>query len=97
MGQDFFHGSVIELGEFLVELSIKEDYFLESVDCGLLVIKWNEDLLTVEASYVIVEWFPMMLLDAVEVSRKLFLLLVTRKLFNKGVCKLSEGGYGVIG
>ena len=56
-GQDVFHGSAIELGEFPVEFTIREESFPEGIECGLLVAKRNRDLLSVEAFYVVVKWF----------------------------------------
>ena len=36
-GQDIFHGSVIELGELLVEFVVREESLPKGVDGGLLV------------------------------------------------------------
>ena len=36
-GQDVFHGGVVELSEFLVELAIREESLFKGVDCSFLV------------------------------------------------------------
>ena len=66
--QDIFHSGAVEIGEFLVELSVSEESLLEIIKCSLLIAKWNGDLLLVEASDVVVEWLTLMLLDFVEIS-----------------------------
>ena len=68
LGQDILHHGAIEFSEFFVELSIKEEFLLESVDCSLLIAEWNRDLLLVKASDVVTEWLAATLQDAVEVS-----------------------------
>ena len=79
-----FHGKAIKLNKFLVEL---EKSFPESVDYGLLIAEWNGDLLMIEASYIVTEWLPMMLLNVVTVSGE---LLATHKMFYEGVRELSK-------
>lgn len=97
LGQDIFHDSTVELGELLVELAIREESLLEGIDGNLLVTKLDGDLLTIEASNIVVEWLTMTLLDVIEVPGELFKFLATGKLLNKSVRELSEGGDGIIG
>ena len=52
-GQDVFHGGVIELCKLLVELVVREESLLEGVNGGLLVAKWDGDLLKVKASNIV--------------------------------------------
>ena len=68
LGQDIFHGGVIELGHLLVELAIREESLMKDIDGGLLVTKGYGDLLSVEASNVVSEWLATMLLDVIEIS-----------------------------
>ena len=53
--QDLLYGGAIELDEILIELIISEESFLEGVDRGLLVVKWNGYLFSVEVSDIVTE------------------------------------------
>ena len=68
LGKDVFHGDSIELSEFLVKLTIKEESLSKGVDWSLLIAKWNRDLLLVESSDVVMKWLTAMLSNAVEVA-----------------------------
>ena len=96
LGQDIFHGGAIELCELFVELTVREESLPENVDGGILVAKWNRDLLTVEESNIVMEWLAMMLLDSIEVSRELLKFLAIRELPNEGICELSEQGDEIV-
>ena len=52
-GQDVLHGGVIELCKLLVALVVREESLLEGVNGGLLVAKWDGDLLKVKASNIV--------------------------------------------
>ena len=67
-GQGFFHGGVVKLGQVFVEFPIKEETLSECVGCGLLIAKWNGDLLSIEASNVVSERLSTLVLDVVEVA-----------------------------
>ena len=70
LGPRVFHGSAVELSEFLVELAIRKESLSKGVNCSLLVAEWDEDLLLVEASNIVMEWLIATFLDLVEVSRE---------------------------
>ena len=53
MDQDIFHYGAIKLGQVLVELSIREESLMESVDRDLLVAKRDGDLFSIEPSHVV--------------------------------------------
>ena len=65
--------SIVELlVEVLVELSVREESLLEHVNYGLLVGKWDGDLLSVDVFDIFPQCFLVALLNAVEVSKELF-------------------------
>ena len=96
-GQDIFHGGAIELGELLVELTVRGESLSEGVNNGFLVAKWDGDFLTVEASNIVMEWLGMTFSDSIEVSRELLKFLAANKLPNEGVLELSKGRDEIIG
>ena len=68
MGQIFFHGGAIKLGQVFVEFPIREETLSECVGCAILIAEWNGDLLPIETSNTVSERLNASLLDAVEVA-----------------------------
>ena len=52
-GQDVFHGGAIELCIIFVELAVREEFLLEGVDGGFLVVEQDGNLLMFEASNIV--------------------------------------------
>ena len=66
--QDIFHGGVVELGQLLIELVVREESLLKGIDGGLLMTERDGNLLSVEVSNIVMEWLATTLLDVIEIS-----------------------------
>ena len=55
LGKNILHGGAVELGQLFVELPVREESLLETVDDDFLVAERNGDFLTVEASNIVAE------------------------------------------